>query len=75
MMYLFTDICNDFSYQVSNIIFVDLPASTGFTYATTESGTQRSDSILVQQALQFLRKVYTPKFLLISFNNHFFLCF
>ncbi|PNY01306.1 serine carboxypeptidase, partial [Trifolium pratense] len=50
--------------KVSSIIFVDLPASTGFTYATTESGSQRSDSRLVHQAHQFLRKwlVDHPKF-------------
>lgn len=38
-------------------IFVDLPVYTGFTYATTESGAQRSDWQLVHQAHQFLRKV------------------
>ncbi|KAK2393838.1 serine carboxypeptidase [Trifolium repens] len=50
--------------KVSNIIFVDLPVFTGFTYATTESGSQRSDTILVHQVHQFLRKwlVDHPKF-------------
>jgi serine carboxypeptidase-like 19/serine carboxypeptidase-like clade 1 len=50
--------------KVSNIIFVDLPVFTGFTYATTESGSKRSDTILVHQVHQFLRKwlVDHPKF-------------
>ncbi|MCH80423.1 serine carboxypeptidase, partial [Trifolium medium] len=50
--------------KVSSIIFVDLPVSTGFTYSTTVSASQRSDSILVHQAHQFLRKwlVDHPKF-------------
>lgn len=50
--------------KVSNIIFVDLPVFTGFTYATTKSGSKRSDLITVQQAHQFLRKwlLDHPKF-------------
>ncbi|CAL5183692.1 unnamed protein product [Lathyrus oleraceus] len=50
--------------KVSSIIFVDLPVNTGFTYATTNSGSQRSDSILVHQTHQFFRKwlVDHPKF-------------
>ncbi|KAK7332134.1 hypothetical protein VNO80_28882 [Phaseolus coccineus] len=42
--------------KVSSIILVDLPVSTGFAYSTTRSGTQRSDSTLVYQIHQFLRK-------------------
>ncbi|CAK8530851.1 unnamed protein product [Lathyrus sativus] len=42
--------------KVSSIIFVDLPVNTGFTYATTNSSSERSDSILVHQTHQFLRK-------------------
>ncbi|XP_050876330.1 serine carboxypeptidase-like 11 isoform X2 [Lathyrus oleraceus] len=42
--------------KVSSIIFVDLPVSTGFTYATTDSGSQRSDSIQAHQAYQFFSK-------------------
>lgn len=51
--------------KVSNIIFVDLPVFTGFTYARTESVAQRSDSSLAHQVHQFLRKwlVDHPKFL------------
>ncbi|KAL5097000.1 hypothetical protein RYX36_001327 [Vicia faba] len=50
--------------KVSSVIFVDLPVSTGFTYATTDSGSQRSDSIQVRQAHQFFRKWLNdhPKF-------------
>ncbi|KAG4945745.1 Serine carboxypeptidase-like 19 [Glycine max] len=51
--------------KVSSIIFVDLPVSTGFTYATTEFATQRSDWIQVHQVHQFLRKwlIEHPNFL------------
>ncbi|XP_058752725.1 serine carboxypeptidase-like 7 isoform X3 [Vicia villosa] len=50
--------------KVSSIIFVDLPVSTGFTYATTDSGSQRRDSIQIDQAHQFFRKwlIDHPKF-------------
>lgn len=50
--------------KVSSVIFADLPVSTGFTYATTESGAQRSDLIQVNQAHEFLRKwlVEHPEF-------------
>ena len=62
--------------QVSSIIFVDLPVSTGFTYATTKSATQRSDSTLVLQVHQFLRKVLTIFLFLVLFHNyHLFLWF
>ncbi|RDX99129.1 Serine carboxypeptidase-like 2, partial [Mucuna pruriens] len=51
--------------KVSSIIFVDLPVSTGFTYARTEFAAQRSDWMLVHQVHQFLRKwlIDHPKFL------------
>ncbi|KAK7245617.1 hypothetical protein RIF29_40465 [Crotalaria pallida] len=42
--------------KVSSIIFVDLPVSTGFAYATTESASKRSDWRTVHQVHQFLRK-------------------
>ncbi|KAL1288928.1 hypothetical protein AAHE18_20G019900 [Arachis hypogaea] len=51
--------------KVSNIIFVDLPVLTGFSYARTDSAAQRSDCLLVNQTHQFLRKwlIEHPKFL------------
>ncbi|KAK7303060.1 hypothetical protein RJT34_13959 [Clitoria ternatea] len=51
--------------KVSSIIFVDLPVSTGFTYARTDAAAQRSDWILVHQVHEFLRKwlIDHPKFL------------
>ncbi|KAK7354047.1 hypothetical protein VNO80_19503 [Phaseolus coccineus] len=51
--------------KVSSIIFVDLPVSTGFTYARTELGAERSDTLFVHLAHQFLRKwlIDHPKFL------------
>ncbi|MED6207757.1 hypothetical protein PIB30_038667 [Stylosanthes scabra] len=51
--------------KVSNIIFVDLPVLTGFSYARTDSAAQRSDWLLVNQTHQFLRKwlIEHPKFL------------
>ncbi|MED6208075.1 hypothetical protein PIB30_041630 [Stylosanthes scabra] len=42
--------------KVSSIIFVDFPVNTGFTYATTELVSHRSDWLLVHQTHQFLRK-------------------
>ena len=74
MLCLFTGIYHNYFWQVSSIIFVDLPVSTGFTYATTEFAAQRSDWILVHQVHQFLRKVFIQLFLVISQSSPF-LCF
>ncbi|XP_057430722.1 serine carboxypeptidase-like 11 [Lotus japonicus] len=51
--------------KVSSIIFIDIPVSTGFTYAKTKSAAQRGDWLLVRQTRQFLRKwlINHPKFL------------
>ncbi|MED6207763.1 hypothetical protein PIB30_038672 [Stylosanthes scabra] len=51
--------------KVSSIIFVDLPVNTGFSYATTESASHRTDWSLVYQTHQFLRKwlIEHPEFL------------
>ncbi|XP_045825336.1 serine carboxypeptidase-like 12 [Trifolium pratense] len=51
--------------KVSNIIFLDLPAGTGFSYPKTETAVQQSTWKLVQNAHQFLRKwlIDHPKFL------------
>ncbi|KAF7811518.1 serine carboxypeptidase-like 7 [Senna tora] len=42
--------------KISSIIFVDLPANTGFSYAKPPIANQRSDSKQIQHALQFIRK-------------------
>ncbi|CAJ1973480.1 unnamed protein product [Sphenostylis stenocarpa] len=51
--------------KVSSIIFVDLPAGTGFSYPKTESDVHQSTTKLVRHAHQFLRKwlIDHPKFL------------
>ncbi|KAK2445478.1 serine carboxypeptidase [Trifolium repens] len=51
--------------KVSNIIFLDLPAGTGFSYPKTEAALQQSTWKLVHNAHQFLRKWLNdhPKFL------------
>ncbi|KAK2445483.1 serine carboxypeptidase [Trifolium repens] len=51
--------------KVSNIIFLDLPAGTGFSYPKTEAAVQQSTWKLVHNAHQFLRKWLNdhPKFL------------
>ncbi|CAJ2641108.1 unnamed protein product [Trifolium pratense] len=41
---------------ISNIIFLDLPAGTGFSYPKTETAVQQSTWKLVHNAHQFLRK-------------------
>ncbi|XP_061372010.1 serine carboxypeptidase-like 11 [Gastrolobium bilobum] len=51
--------------KASSIIFLDLPAGTGFSYPKTERAVQQSDWKLVHHAHQFLRKwlIDHPKFL------------
>ncbi|MED6207761.1 hypothetical protein PIB30_038670 [Stylosanthes scabra] len=51
--------------KVSSILFVDMPVNTGFSYATTESASHRTDWSLVHQTHQFLRKwlIEHPEFL------------
>jgi carboxypeptidase C (cathepsin A) len=43
--------------QVSNIIFVDSPVGTGFSYAKSEEGLETGDTKQVKQLVIFLRKV------------------
>ncbi|KAK1413291.1 hypothetical protein QVD17_35063 [Tagetes erecta] len=51
--------------QEANMIFVDLLAGSGFSYAKTEEGWSNSDTILVTQANEFIKKFMSdhPKFL------------
>ncbi|KAK7283237.1 hypothetical protein RIF29_12629 [Crotalaria pallida] len=51
--------------KVSNIIFVDAPANTGFSYHKTERAAQQSTTKLVDSTHQFLRKwlINHPAFL------------
>ncbi|KAJ3703466.1 hypothetical protein LUZ61_007171 [Rhynchospora tenuis] len=42
--------------QVSNVLFVDSPVGTGFSYSRTEEGFQTSDSQTVSQLVTFLYK-------------------
>lgn len=43
--------------QVSNIIFVDSPVGTGFSYAKSKEGLKTGDTKAVKQLVVFLRKV------------------
>ncbi|KAK1425307.1 hypothetical protein QVD17_20658 [Tagetes erecta] len=57
---------NEYAWtKMANIIFVDIPAGTGFSYAKTRKGWISSDSILADQAYEFMRKflINHPKFL------------
>lgn len=51
--------------KVANIIFLDLPAGTGFSYSKTKTDSRQSTWKLVHNAHQFLRKwlIDHPKFL------------
>ncbi|PWA44114.1 peptidase S10, serine carboxypeptidase, Alpha/Beta hydrolase fold protein [Artemisia annua] len=51
--------------QMASVIFVDMPAGTGFSYAETKEGWTSSDSNMAIQANQFIKKFLTdhPKFL------------
>ncbi|XP_051200961.1 serine carboxypeptidase-like 18 isoform X6 [Lolium perenne] len=51
--------------QVSNVIFVDSPAGTGFSYDTTGNRTIPSDTIVIQQLHTFLQTWFDehPQFL------------
>ncbi|KAJ9550584.1 hypothetical protein OSB04_014629 [Centaurea solstitialis] len=42
--------------QMANIIFVDMPAGSGYSYSNTEDGWISSDSIVVTQANEFIKK-------------------
>ncbi|KAL8248585.1 hypothetical protein R6Q59_005453 [Mikania micrantha] len=51
--------------KAANVIFLDLPAGVGFSYATTWEGWRSSDSILASHSYEFLRKWFVehPRFL------------
>ncbi|KAK1434642.1 hypothetical protein QVD17_00391 [Tagetes erecta] len=42
--------------QMANVIFVDIPVGTGFSYSETEEGWISSDTVLTTQAIEFIRK-------------------
>uniref|UniRef100_A0A0D9XH64 Uncharacterized protein n=1 Tax=Leersia perrieri TaxID=77586 RepID=A0A0D9XH64_9ORYZ len=42
--------------RISNVIFLDSPVGTGFSYADTDAGFRSSDTIAVHQILVFLNK-------------------
>lgn len=60
---------NPFSWtKIANIIFIDQPVGSGFSYATSAAGYNTSDTQSVAQLYSFLRKwlVLHPRFI----NNH-----
>lgn len=42
---------------MANMIFVDVPAGEGFSYATTWEASRSSDSIVALDIYEFLKKV------------------
>ena len=46
-----------FIFQVANIIFVDAPVGTGFSYAKSSEGYNISDTLGVAELYEFLQKV------------------
>ncbi|XP_035845059.1 serine carboxypeptidase-like 2 [Helianthus annuus] len=51
--------------KMANIIFVDIPAGTGYSYAETKQGWTSSDTILAAHSNEFIKKflIDHPKFL------------
>ncbi|KAK1413475.1 hypothetical protein QVD17_35248 [Tagetes erecta] len=51
--------------KVANMLFVDMLAGNGFSYSETEEGWRNSDTVLVAEANEFIRKfmIDHPKFL------------
>ncbi|KAI3764276.1 hypothetical protein L2E82_14283 [Cichorium intybus] len=57
---------NPYSWtKTANVIFIDLPVGTGFSYAKTWESSRSSDSLVVTHAYDFIRKwlVVHPTFL------------
>ncbi|GJT77461.1 peptidase S10, serine carboxypeptidase, alpha/beta hydrolase fold protein [Tanacetum coccineum] len=57
---------NPYSWtKTANVIFIDLPVGTGFSYAKTWESSRSSDSLVVTHAYDFIRKwlMDHPKFL------------
>ncbi|KAL6211815.1 hypothetical protein ACLB2K_017038 [Fragaria x ananassa] len=52
------------AYRIANIIFIDAPVGTGFSYSTTQEGYNTSDTESSEAVYQFLRKwmLKHPKF-------------
>ena len=46
-----------FIFQVANIIFVDAPVGTGFSYAKSSEGYNISDTLAAAELYEFLLKV------------------
>ncbi|PWA35889.1 peptidase S10, serine carboxypeptidase, Alpha/Beta hydrolase fold protein [Artemisia annua] len=54
---IFGEMTNNFeNLQTANVLFVDLPAGVGFSYATTYEASISSDSVLSVHSYEFLKK-------------------
>ena len=52
---------DNYFFQEANIIFVDSPVGTGFSYARNQFASQSGDFKQIRQLDQFLRKVVNVK--------------
>ena len=59
------------NYQVVNVMYIDLPVGTGFSYSQTQEGYHTSDTMWIDNTYEFLQKVNNKMDLAINRANIF----